>query len=321
MVQAARRRTTRRAHDHGARRSPAWRRFPPTRSSARLHGPLRHPRRPAPRRRRAGGACSSRIPAHASIWDANVHAVEPGAVDAGAVTVRAPLDRSSARALTTLTLPAELRPTRTGLTRCRLQMLQGVARPAVAATGRHSLTGLSLLRYPAFTAQPGVRTRARAARGRAPGARRGWDPPDRRAAVRRRADRRRHPRLRRHGLAVSARSGSTGSCSPRRSGCSASSALEVRERWHGVYPTRSRTIRSWSSTPLAGVRVVEVISGVGMTAALGLAAARARAADRRRRQGRRRAQRRCRRLTAAPLRTLRKRVLRLWIVISNASAR
>jgi hypothetical protein len=46
--------------------------------------------------------------------------------------------------------------------------------------------------------------------------------------------------------------------------------LEVRERWHGVYPVAPGE-PFMVSAPLPGVRVVEIVAGVGMTTALGLA--------------------------------------------------
>ena len=46
--------------------------------------------------------------------------------------------------------------------------------------------------------------------------------------------------------------------------------LEIRERWHGVYPVAPGD-PFLVEEPMAGVRLVEVVSGVGMTTALGLA--------------------------------------------------
>ena len=54
-------------------------------------------------------------------------------------------------------------------------------------------------------------------------------------------------------------------------------ALEVRERWIGVYPTAAGGHLATAgdhlavSAPFPGARVVEVISGLGMTMALGAA--------------------------------------------------
>jgi hypothetical protein len=56
-------------------------------------------------------------------------------------------------------------------------------------------------------------------------------------------------------------------------------ALEVRERWIGIYPTAAdgRLVTAGHhfvvASPFAGARVVEVTSGLGMTMALGHAAA------------------------------------------------
>jgi hypothetical protein len=49
-----------------------------------------------------------------------------------------------------------------------------------------------------------------------------------------------------------------------------SERLQVRERWHGVYPSAPGHPFLVAS-PSPAVRVVEVVSGVGMTTALGLA--------------------------------------------------
>jgi glycine/D-amino acid oxidase-like deaminating enzyme len=46
--------------------------------------------------------------------------------------------------------------------------------------------------------------------------------------------------------------------------------LEVRQRWQGVYPVAPGD-PFLISAPLPGVRVVEIVAGVGMTTALGLA--------------------------------------------------
>jgi len=46
--------------------------------------------------------------------------------------------------------------------------------------------------------------------------------------------------------------------------------LEVRQRWHGVYPSAPGH-PFLIAEPLPGMAVVEIVSGVGMTTALGLA--------------------------------------------------
>jgi D-hydroxyproline dehydrogenase subunit beta len=200
---------------------------------------------------------------------AHVHAVAPGEVQADGVLVRAPLtvicpgpDYRS--------LPAELRPTRSGLTLCRLQMLR-VQAPLSRRYLPALLTGLSLLRYPAFTTQPGfkrVRDRIEAERpdlvaagihlivAQLPG---GdlilGDTHDYGDTV--------APfgceRLDRLVLAEAER-------------LLGADRLEVRERWQGVYPSAPGEHDPFLITdPFPGVRVVEVVAGIGMTTALGLA--------------------------------------------------
>ena len=165
-------------------------------------------------------------------------------------------------------LPAELRPQRDGLTICRLQMLR-VATPGARQYGPALLTGLSLLRYPAFTSQPGserVRARIEAER------------PELVAAgihliV---------TQLPGGDLIVGDTHNYGGTPSPfacewldrlvlaEASRLLGAESLAVRERWHGTYPYAPGD-PFMVTEPLPGVRVVEVVSGVGMTAALGLA--------------------------------------------------
>jgi len=201
------------------------------------------------------------------LWNAHVHAAEPGRVDADDVAVRAPLaifcPGPDYRAL-----PAELRPRRAALTLCRLQMLR-VAGPGGRRYTPALLTGLSLLRYPAFTAQRGSeRVRARIAEERpelvAAGIHLivaqlpGGDPIV--GDTHEYADtvsRFRDERLDRLVLAEA-----TALLGVER--------LDVREHWQGVYPSMPGD-PFLVAEPLAGVWVVEVVSGVGMTAALGLA--------------------------------------------------
>jgi len=222
-----------------------------------------------PRRAVAGlASLLEQDPGARVIWNAHVHAAEPGRVDASGVAVRAPLvvvcpgpDFG--------TLPAELRPNRAGLTRCRLQMLR-VAGPGGRRYAPALLTGLSLLRYPAFTAQRGFeRVRARIEEER--------------------------PELVAAGIHLIVAQLPGGdlilgdthdygdTVSPFRderldrlvlgeaTALLGLERLEVRERWQGVYPSAPGD-PFLVTEPLPRVWVVEVVSGVGMTTALGLAA-------------------------------------------------
>jgi FAD dependent oxidoreductase TIGR03364 len=167
------------------------------------------------------------------------------------------------------TLPPEVRPRREGLTRCRLQMLR--VRPPYARRYRPTLlTGLSLLRYPAFTAQPGfdlVRKRIESERpelvaagihliiAQLPG---GdlivGDTHDYADTVSPFSE----ERLDRLVLEEAGRFLGV-------------ARLEVRERWHGVYPSAPGD-PFLVADPMPGVRLVQTVSGIGMTTALGLAA-------------------------------------------------
>jgi hypothetical protein len=49
--------------------------------------------------------------------------------------------------------------------------------------------------------------------------------------------------------------------------------LDVRERWQGLYPSLAGAGHFITTAPLPGARVVEVVSGLGMTMSLGHAAA------------------------------------------------
>jgi D-hydroxyproline dehydrogenase subunit beta len=82
-----------------------------------------------------------------------VHSIEPGRVDGATATVTAPLVIVCPGPDYAM-LPVELQPRREGLTRCVLQMLR-VAAPNGRRYAPALLTGLSLLRYPGFTSQPG----------------------------------------------------------------------------------------------------------------------------------------------------------------------
>jgi FAD dependent oxidoreductase TIGR03364 len=157
---------------------------------------------------------------------------------------------------------------RDGLTRVKLQML--TVRPPDGRVYRPALlTGLSLLRYPGFTALPEV------------------------DAVRQRLERE-APELVAHGIHLIITQRANGeliigdtheyatTVSPFGDerldalvlGEAAQildvSALEVLSRWHGVYPTAPGD-PFLVAAPADGVRVVSVVSGIGMTTALGLA--------------------------------------------------
>jgi FAD dependent oxidoreductase TIGR03364 len=166
------------------------------------------------------------------------------------------------------TLYSETFSERAGLTRVKLQMLR-VAAPNGRRYEPALLTGLSLLRYPAFSEQPEA------------------------AAVRERLERE-APELVRHGihLIVTQRAsgdlivGDTHEYAMTVSPFGDESLddlvlaeaaqllglrdLRVCERWHGVYPTAPGE-PFLVEEPEPGVQVVAVVSGVGMTTALGLA--------------------------------------------------
>jgi FAD dependent oxidoreductase TIGR03364 len=201
------------------------------------------------------------------LWNTPVHEVAPGMVACAAGTVRA-------EAVIVCPGPdhdwlgPELAPTRRGLTRCKLQMLR-VAAPAGRRYEPALLTGLSLLRYPGFSSQPGAERLAR------------------RIAAER-------PELTAAGVHLIVTQLPEGDLvlgdtheygdpvSPfgderldelvldearRLLGVA---RLDVRQRWHGVYP--------WApgepfaiERPAPGVAVVEIVAGIGMTTALGLA--------------------------------------------------
>jgi FAD dependent oxidoreductase TIGR03364 len=201
------------------------------------------------------------------LWGAPALEVGAGVVQSAAGTVRAPL---------VIVCPGpdhewlgpELAPSRRGLTRCKLQMLR-VASPLGRRYDPALLTGLSLLRYPAFTSQPGAGRLAE---------RLGAERPELVAAgvhliitqlpggdlvvgdtheygdtVSPFAD----ERLDELVLAEARR-------------LLGAERLEVKERWHGVYPSAPGEPFAVEQ-PLPGVAVVEIVSGVGMTTALGLA--------------------------------------------------
>ncbi len=200
-------------------------------------------------------------------WKTHVHAVEPGIVHAGDLTVRAPL---------TLVcpgpdyreLPPNLRVGLESLTRCQLQMLR-VAAPDGRRYGPAMATGLSMVRYAAFAAQPAA------------------------AALRKRLEAER-PELLAAGIHLLVTQlpdgdlviGDTHSYGDTLEPFGHEhlnelllaeartllgvDRLDVRERWQGIYPSGTPG-HFLITAPLPGVRVVEVISGLGMTLSLGKA--------------------------------------------------
>ena len=220
--------------------------------------------------RRAAGALAALLtedPGASVRFATPVHGLDTGEVNARGLDVRAPLivvcpgpDHDW--------LPPDLMPRRAGLTQCKLQMLR-VAAPGGRRYAPALLTGLSLLRYPGYAERP----EAAALR------------------VRTAAER---PELVEHGVHLIVTQLPDGdlvlgdtheygdAVSPfgdealdelvlaeaRR--LLGTAALDVRERWHGVYPTApGDPFLIHCARP--GVAVVEVVSGGGMTTALGLA--------------------------------------------------
>jgi FAD dependent oxidoreductase TIGR03364 len=202
-------------------------------------------------------------------WGTHVHEVEVGLVHAGRLEVRAPAivvcpgpDYRS--------LPPVLRRDLTPLTLCQLHMLR-----LKAPTGRRYqpalATGLSLIRYPAFAAQPGA------------------------AELRARLELEKGELIDRgiHLLVTQLPDGDlivgdthTYADTPAPFGEErlyrllleeARSLLgvepEVRQRWHGIYPAlRSPDAGTVHITaPLPGVRVVQNVAGIGMTLSFGQA--------------------------------------------------
>ena len=172
-------------------------------------------------------------------------------------------------------LAPELAPGLAPLTRCRLQMLR-VSAPAARRYGPALATGLSLIRYPAFAEQaPALALRARLLRERPELLEAGihllvtqlpdgdliigdshayGDTLDPFAAG----------RIDQLLLAEAAR-------------LLGADRLVVRERWLGIYATRRVTAEPGEyspfhvSAPMPGVRVVENVTGIGMTLSLGFA--------------------------------------------------
>jgi FAD dependent oxidoreductase TIGR03364 len=201
------------------------------------------------------------------IFNAPVHEVESGVARSAAADVRAPLviicpgpDHDW--------LAPDLAPRRDGLPRCKLQMIR-VEAPGARRYRPALLTGLSLVRYPGYSSQPGAE------------------------ALQARIEAQR-PELLAAGVHLIVTQLPNGdlvlgdtheygdSVSPfgdesldelvLTEACALLGAerLTVRQRWHGVYPSAPGH-PFLIAEPLPGVAVVEVVSGVGMTTALGLA--------------------------------------------------
>jgi FAD dependent oxidoreductase TIGR03364 len=220
--------------------------------------------------RRAVGALAALLdedPGARVLFNAHAFEVDSGRVRCAAGDVRAPL---------VIVCPGpdhdwlgpELSPRRDGLTRCKLQMLR-VAAPGGRRYHPALLTGLSLVRYPGYSEQPGA------------------------DALRARLEAER-PELVASGvhLIVTQLPGGdlllgdtheyADTVSPfgderldelvlaEARGLLGAGALPVRQRWHGVYPSAPGH-PFLIAEPLPGVVVVEIVSGVGMTTALGLA--------------------------------------------------
>jgi FAD dependent oxidoreductase TIGR03364 len=201
------------------------------------------------------------------VWSSPALEVSAGVVEATAGSVRAPM---------VIVCPGpdhewlgpELAPSRHGLTRCKLQMLR-VAAPCGRRYRPALLTGLSLLRYPAFTCQPAAGRLAQRITAERPelvaagvhlivtqlpdGDLVVGDTHEYGDTVSPFAD----ERLDELVLAEARR-------------LLGADRLEVKERWHGVYPSAPGEPFAIEQ-PLPGVAVVEIVSGVGMTTALGLA--------------------------------------------------
>lgn len=220
--------------------------------------------------RRATAALASLLDEDAGaqlLWNAPVHAVASGAVQSTVGEVRAPV---------VIVCPGpdhdwlgpELSLGRPGLTRCKLQMMR-VAAPGGRRYGPALLTALSLARYPGFSVRPGAaELSARLSEER---------PELTRAGI--------------HLIVTQLPGGDLLLGDTHEYGHTVSpfgderldelvlaearrllgvDGLEVRERWHGVYPSAPGD-PFLTVSPLPGVAVVEVVSGVGMTTALGLA--------------------------------------------------
>jgi len=222
--------------------------------------------------RRAAAALAgllARDPGARLLWSAHVHAIEPGAVFAEETVVHA-AEILVCPGPSYGALPPLVRPRREGLTRCRLQMLR-VGSPPGRRYVPALLTGLSLIRYPAFTSAPAAaRVRARLAAAEPDAVAAGihlivtqladgdlilGDTHDYGDSPAPFADERLDEIVLAHARELLG-----------------AAHLPVRERWQGSYPSAPGDPFLVQS-PMAGVRVIEVVSGIGMTTALGLAGA------------------------------------------------
>lgn len=200
------------------------------------------------------------------VWRAPVYQVEPGRVTSAVGVVRAP-------AIVVCPGPdhdwlaPELAPRRPGLTRCKLQMLR-VAAPGGRRYDPALLTGLSLLRYPGYSAQPGADALARRIEAERPELVAAGvhlivtQLPDGDLII---GD------THEYGATVSPfgeeRLDELVLAEARRL---LGGRLRVSQRWHGVYASAPGDPFA-IVVPRPGVAVAEVVSGVGMTTALGLA--------------------------------------------------
>jgi FAD dependent oxidoreductase TIGR03364 len=209
-------------------------------------------------------------------WGAAVHEIEPGVVHSMRLSVRAP-NVVICPGPDYAALPPGPRGSLLELTLCKLQMLR-VAAPDNRVYAPALMTGLSMIRYPAFTAQPAadsVREQIRSER-----------PELLEAGI--------HlivAQLPQGDLIIGDTHSYGDTHTPFREErldellldearrLLGATALEVRERWIGIYPAAAdRRLATAGNhfvvaAPFAGARVVEVTSGLGMTMALGHAAA------------------------------------------------
>jgi FAD dependent oxidoreductase TIGR03364 len=213
-------------------------------------------------------------------WGEPVHSVEPGAVHGQTVTV-------GATAIAVCpgpeygSLPPGLRDGLEGLTLCKLQMLR-VAAPGENRYGPALATGLSTIRYPAFTGQPASElVRARLMRERPELVEAGihlliTQLPNGDLVI---GDTHEYGDTptpfgeeRLYGLLLDEAASLLGA-----------DTLEVRQRWIGIYPTLAAGAHNGSAShadgggnflvtaPCDGVRVVEATTGLGMTLSHGFA--------------------------------------------------
>jgi FAD dependent oxidoreductase TIGR03364 len=199
-------------------------------------------------------------------WGACVESIEPGLVAARGLQVRAPLivvcpGPGYAE------LPAALRTGLEELTRCKLQMLR-IAAPSGRSYAPALVTGLSLIRYPGFAGRPAAAgLRERLARERPELLEAGihllvTQLPDGDLII---GD------THEYGETVSPfgdeRLDELLLAEARR--LLGASEMKVRERWHGIYPSAGGDFVV--TAPMEGVRVVEVVCGLGMTLSFGIA--------------------------------------------------